>query len=90
MPKYVIEREVQGIGKLTPKELQAAAQKSCAALQKLGTDIHWVHSYVTADRTYCIYYAANEEIIKKHANASGFPANRISQVSTMIDPTTSE
>jgi hypothetical protein len=90
MPKYVIEREIPGAGKMTPSDLKAAAQKSCAALEKLGTDIQWVHSYVTADRIYCVYNAANEEIVTKHANASGFPANRISQVFAIFDPTTSE
>lgn len=90
MPKYVIEREIPGAGKMTPSDLKAAAQKSCAALEKLGTDIQWVHSYVTADRIYCVYNAANEEIVKKHASGSGFPANRISQVFAIFDPTTSE
>lgn len=90
MPKYVIEREIPGVGKLTPKELQAASQRSCAAIVKLSPDIQWVHSYVTGDKIYCVYIAKNEEIIRQHANASGFPANRISSVETIIDPTTSE
>ena len=90
MPKYVIEREIPGAGKMTPSDLKAAAQKSCAALDKLGVQIQWVQSYVTGDRIYCIYLAKNEDVVRQHANASGFPANRISQVFAIFDPTTSE
>jgi Protein of unknown function (DUF4242) len=90
MPKYVIERELPGAGKLSPAELQAVSQKSCSVLRNLGPQIQWVQSYVTADKIYCIYIAPNEELIRKHASEGGLPANRISEVKTMIDPTTSE
>jgi hypothetical protein len=90
MPKYVIEREIPGAGKLKPEELQAISQKSCGVLNKLGPQIQWVHSYVTGDKIYCIYNAPNEEMVREHANQGGFPANRISRVSTIIDPTTAE
>jgi Nickel responsive protein SCO4226-like len=90
MPKYVIERDLPGAGTLKPNELQAVSQKSCSVLRNLGPEIQWVQSYVTADKIYCIYIAPNEELIRKHAQQGGFPANRISEVKTMIDPTTSE
>ena len=90
MPKYVIEREIPGAGKMTPQELQGASQKSCSVLRNLGPQIQWVQSYVTADKLYCIYIAPNEEIIREHAQQGGFPANRISEIRTMIDPTTAE
>ncbi len=90
MPKYVIEREIPGVGGFGPDQLQAAAQTSCSVLRDLGPEIQWVHSYVTADRTYCIYIAPSEEAIREHARRSGFPANKISEVVTMIDPTTAE
>lgn len=90
MPKYVIERELPGAGNLTPQELQAVSQKSCSVLRNLGPQIQWVQSYVTQNKIYCIYIAPNEELIKKHANEGGFPANKISEVMTIIDPTTSE
>lgn len=90
MPKYVIEREMPGAGKLSPAELQAASQKSCSVLNKLGPQIQWVQSYVTDDKLYCVYIAPNEELIREHAVQGGFPANRISEVRTVIDPTTSE
>ncbi|HEX8818089.1 MAG TPA: DUF4242 domain-containing protein [Terriglobales bacterium] len=90
MPKYVIEREIPGAGKLSAAELQAISQKSCSALRNLGPQIQWVQSYVTPDKIYCIYIAPNEEMIRKHASEGGFPANRISEVKSMIDPTTSE
>lgn len=90
MPKYVIERDLPGAGKLSPQELQSVSQKSCSVLKNLGPQIQWVHSYVTPDKIYCIYIAPNEELIREHANQGGFPANRISEVKTMIDPTTSE
>jgi hypothetical protein len=90
MPKYVVEREVAGVGKLSPQELHAIAQKSCGVLSKLGPQIQWLHSYVTGDKIYCIYIAPNEEMVREHARQGGFPANRISEVKTMIDPTTAE
>jgi hypothetical protein len=90
MPKYVIERELPGAGKLSTAELQAVSQKSCGVLRNLGPQIQWVQSYVTPDKIYCIYIAPNEDLIRKHAAEGGFPANRISEVKTMIDPTTSE
>ncbi|PYT17908.1 MAG: DUF4242 domain-containing protein [Acidobacteria bacterium] len=90
MPKYVIEREIPGAGKLSSKELQAISQKSCSVLREMGPQIQWVHSYVTDDKIYCIYVAPNEEAVRKHAQQGGFPANRISRIRTMIDPTTSE
>ena len=90
MPKYVVEREIAGAGKLSPQELHAIAQKSCGVLSKLGPQIQWLHSYVTGDKIYCIYIAPNEEMVREHARQGGFPANRISEVKTMIDPTTAE
>jgi hypothetical protein len=90
MPKFVIEREIPGAGGMTPTDLQGASQKSCSVLKTLGTDIQWVHSYVTADKIYCIYLAPNEQLIRQHAEQSGFPANSIAEVKAIIDPTTSE
>jgi len=90
MPKYVIEREIPGAGQLTPQQLQAISQKSCGVLRSLGPEIQWVHSYVTQDKIYCIYIAPNEQLVREHANQGGFPANRISEISSVIDPTTSE
>jgi hypothetical protein len=90
MPKYVIERELPGAGKLSAQDLQSIAQKSCSVLAKQGPKIQWVQSYVTADKVYCVYIAANEEIIREHARQGGFPVNRISEVTNVIDPATSE
>ena len=90
MPKYVIEREIPGAGKLTAMELQGVSQTSCDVLKNLGTEIQWVHSYVTGDKVYCVYIAPNEELIREHARQGGFPANRISEIKTIIDPTTAE
>jgi hypothetical protein len=90
MPKFVIEREIAGAGKLSPQELQGVSQKSCGVLRELGPQIQWVQSYVTDDKIYCVYIAPDEETIRKHAAMGGFPANRVSQIRTMIDPTTSE
>jgi len=90
MPKYVIEREIPGAGSLTAMELQGVSQTSCDVLRKLGPEIQWVHSYVTGDKVYCIYVAPNEELIREHAQQGGFPANRISEITTTIDPTTAE
>ena len=90
MPKYVIEREVPGAGKLSPQEMQAISQKSCSVLNKLGPQIQWLQSYVTGDKIYCVYIAPSEEMIREHARQGGFPANRISEVKQIIDPTTAE
>ena len=90
MPKYVIERDVPGAGKLSPRELQALSQKSCSVLNKLGPEIQWVQSYVTGDKVYCVYIAPSAEMIREHARQGGFPANRIEEIKAVIDPTTSE
>jgi hypothetical protein len=90
MPQYVIEREMPGAGKLAAGDLKMASQTSCQVLQDLGPQIQWVHSYVTDDKIYCVYRAPNEEMIREHAKRGGFPANRISEIRTMIDPTTAE
>ena len=90
MPKYVIEREIPGAGKLTADQLHAISQKSCGVLQKLGPQINWVESYVTDDKIYCVYIAPNEALVREHAKQGGFPANRVSEVKRMIDPTTAE
>ena len=90
MPKYVIERDIPGAGKLSPGELQAISQKSCGVLREMGPQIQWVHSYVTDDKIYCVYVAPNEEAVRKHAQQGGFPANRISRIRSTIDPTTAE
>ena len=90
MPKYIIERELPGAGDLSPQELQGIAQKSCSVLQNLGPQIQWVESYVAADKIYCVYIAASEDMIRAHAQQGGFPANRISEIKTTIDPTTAE
>ena len=88
MPKYIIEREVPGAGELSQQQLQAISQKSCSVLSKLGSQIQWLHSYVVNDKIYCVYIAPDEEMIREHARQGGFPANRVSEVRTMIDPTT--
>lgn len=90
MPKFVIEREIPGAGNLTTSDLTAISQKSCGVLQELGPKIQWVQSYVTADKIYCIYIAPNAEMVLEHARHGGFPANQVSEVMTVIDPTTSE
>ena len=90
MPKYVIEREIPDAGKMSREQLQAVSQKSCSVLRNLGPQIQWVESYVTDDKVYCVYNAPNEEIIRDHAQQGGFPANRISEVRAIIDPTTAE
>jgi hypothetical protein len=90
MPRYVIEREIPGAGNLTAKDLQGISQKSCSVLQNLGPQIQWVQSFVTDNKVYCVYLAPNEEIIRKHAQQGGFPANKISEVKEVIDPTTAE
>ena len=88
MPKYVIERDLPGAGSLSPEQLKAISQKSCGVLRNLGPQIEWLHSYVTGDKIYCVYKAPNEEMIREHAKQGGFPANRISEVTTMISPAT--
>jgi len=90
MPKFVIEREIPNAGKLSKAELQGISQKSCGVLRSMGPQIQWVQSYVTDDKIYCVYIAPNEEAVRQHAKQGGFPANRVSQVRTVIDPTTSE
>jgi hypothetical protein len=90
MPKFVIERDLPGAGKLTAEELTAIAQKSCSVLQALGPRIQWLHSYVTDDKIYCVYIAPDAEMVREHARRGGFPANRVSEVRTLIDPTTAE
>jgi hypothetical protein len=90
MPKYVIEREIPGAGKLAPDQLQAISQKSCGVLHNLGPQIQWVESYVTDDKIYCIYIAPNEEMVREHAKQGGFPANKVSEVKGIINPTTAE
>lgn len=90
MPRYVIEREIPGAGKLSALELKAIAQKSCSVLENMGPQIQWQHSYVTDDKVYCVYIAPNEAMIREHAKQGGFPANRVSEVGTVIDPVTSE
>ncbi len=88
MQKYIIEREIPGAGKLTAAELQGIAAKSCGVLRELGTSIQWQESYVTDDKIYCVYIAPDEALIREHASHGGFPANRVSAVKTIIDPTT--
>ncbi len=90
MPKFVIEREIVGAGKLPKQELQAISQKSCGVLQSMGPQIQWVQSFVTDDKIYCLYIAPDEAAVRAHAQKGGFPANKISRVRTMIDPTTAE
>lgn len=90
MPKFVIEREIPTVGRSTPEQLRAASQKSCSALKQIGPDVQWVQSYVTDDKLYCIYLAADEAGIREHARISGFPATKISRVLSIIDPTTAE
>ena len=90
MPKFVIERDIVGVGKLPKQELQAISQKSCSVLQGMGPKIQWVQSYVTDDKIYCIYVAPDEEAVRTHAQKGGFPANSIARVRSVIDPTTAE
>jgi cell division inhibitor SulA len=90
MPKFVIEREIPDAGKLSAAELKAISQKSCGVLSDLGPQIQWQQSYVTGDKIYCVYIAPNEALVREHAKRGGFPANRVSQVAAVIDPTTSE
>ena len=90
MPRYLIEREIPDAGKLGPRELQAISLKSCSVLKNLGPAIQWVESYVTDHKVYCVYVAPSEDIIREHAKQGGFPANKISRVHTVINPTTAE
>jgi len=90
MPKFVIERDIAGAGKLPKNELQAISQKSCSVLKEMGPQIQWVQSYVTDDKIYCVYIAPDEAAVRTHAQKGGFPANKVSRVRTMIDPTTAE
>ena len=90
MPKYVIEREIPNAGSLTQDQIAAISQKSCSVLKGLGPQIQWIESFVTPDKIYCVYIAPNEEMVKEHAKQGGFPANRVSEVKRMIDPTSAE
>jgi len=90
MPKYIIERDIPGAGQLSAADLQGIAQKSCSVLQTLGPKIQWLESFVTADKVYCLYIADNEQSIREHAEQGGFPANRIEEIKTIIDPTTGD
>jgi hypothetical protein len=90
MPKFLIEREIPGAGNLSQQELQGISQTSCGVLQKMGPQIQWLQSYVTGDKVYCVYIAPNEEMIREHAKQGGFPANRVSEIKSVIDPTTAE
>ena len=90
MPKYVIEREIPGAGKLTPEQLKAISQTSCGVLSNMGPQIQWVNSFVTPDKIYCVYIAPNEQMVREHALQGGFPANLVSEVAYVIDPTTAE
>lgn len=90
MPKFVIERDIPAVGSATTSELKAISQKSCAVLRDLGTGIQWVDSYVTTDKIYCVYNAESEDLVREHARRGGFPANKVSRVMSVIDPTTAE
>lgn len=90
MPRYVIEREIPGVGNLSAAELHGISQKSCGVLGKMGPQIQWIQSYVTGDKIYCVYIAPNEAMVREHAKLGGFPANRVSEVKAIIDPTTGE
>ena len=90
MPKYLIERDIPGAGKLSPQDLRNISQKSCGVLSKMGPQIQWLHSYVTGDKIYCVYIAPNEAMVREHAQQGGFPADRVSAVASIIDPTTAE
>ena len=90
MPKFVIEREIAGVGKLPPQELKAISQKSCSVLESMGPKIQWVQSFVTDNKIYCVYVAPDEETVRQHAQLGGFPANTVARVRSVIDPTTAE
>lgn len=88
MPKYIIEREIPGASKLTAAELKGISQKSCGVLSQMGSEIQWLHSYVAGDKIYCVYISPNEEMIREHATQGGFPANKVTEITTIIDPST--
>jgi hypothetical protein len=90
MPKYLIERELPGAGQLSPDQLRGISQKSCSVLNQLGPQIQWIHSYVTGDKIYCVYRAPNEEMVREHARQGGFPANKVSEIKSVIDPSTAD
>lgn len=90
MPKFLIERDIPNAGSLSPTDLQGVSQKSCSVLRTMGSSIQWVQSYVTDNKIYCVYIAENAEQIRQHAQTGGFPANKISEIKTTIDPTTAE
>jgi Protein of unknown function (DUF4242) len=90
MPKYVIERKVPGVGKMKTKDLKAMSQKSCGVLREMGPEIQWIQSYITDDKIYCLYIAPNEKMVREHAKLGGFPITQVSEVSSVIDPTTAE
>ena len=90
MPKFVIERDIPGAGNLSAAELKGISQKSCGVLSSLGPSVQWINSYVTGDKIYCIYHAADEGLIRRHAELGGFPANKVSKVMNIIDPSTAE
>ena len=90
MPKFLIEREIPGAGNLSPEQLQTISEKSCSVLRSLGPEVQWVQSYVTDDKLYCVYIAPNEQAVREHARIGGFPANRVSEIRSTIDPTTAE
>ena len=90
MPKFLIEREISGAGNLSGAELRGISQTSCGVLQKMGSQIQWLHSYVTGDKIYCVYIAPSEAMVREHAQQGGFPANRVSEIKSIIDPTTAE
>jgi hypothetical protein len=90
MPKFLIEREIPGAGKLSADELRGISQKSCAVLRELGPAVQWVQSYVTGDKVYCVYIAPDEAAVRKHAEMGGFPANKVNKITRIIDPTTAE
>ncbi len=90
MPKYLIEREIPGAGNLSADDLRGISQKSCGVLNNMGPQIQWVQSYVTDDKVYCVYIAPNEEMVREHARQGGFPANSVSEIKSIIDPTTAE
>ena len=90
MPQYLIERNIPGAGKLSAADLKAISQKSCGVLNKMGPQIQWVQSYVTGDQVHCVYRAPNEEMVREHAKQGGFPADKVSEIKHIIDPTTAE
>lgn len=90
MPKYLIERDITGAGKLPPAELRGISQKSCDVLREMGFAVQWIHSYVTGDKVYCVYFATDEAAVREHAKRAGFPANKISRITSIIEPATAE